>query len=48
MIQKELVDGAGLNRLRRAMDNGAWFMAIPHRLNGIVLSWEEFQDNLLL
>ena len=28
--------------------NGAWIIAISHRLNGTELSWEEFQDNLCL
>ena len=46
--QKELVDRAGLNRLRRATDNGAWLAAIPHCLNGTYFSSEEFQNNLLL
>ena len=48
MRRKDLVDGAGLNCLRRATDNMAWIMAIPHCLNGTELSREEFQDNLLL
>ena len=46
--RKEMVDGMGLNRLRLETDNWAWLTAIPHCLNGTELSWEEFQDNLLL
>ena len=42
------MDGAGLNCLQKATDNGAWLTDIPHCLNGTELSWEEFQDNLLL
>ena len=48
LIRKDIADGAGLNRLQQAMDNWAYLTAIPHRLNGMELSWEEFQDNLLL
>ena len=33
------------NRLHRATRNGAWLSAVPHRLNGADLSWEEFRDN---
>ena len=32
--QKELEDEAGLNRLRKETENGAWLTAIPHCLNG--------------
>ena len=46
--RKDLADGAGLNRLRRSMENGVWITAIPHRLNVTELSWEEFEDNILL
>ena len=45
---KDLVDGAGLNCLWRATDNGSWLTAILQRLNGTELSREELQDNLLL
>ena len=48
MIQKELADEAGLNCLQQEMENGAWITAIPHHLNGTELSWEEFQENILL
>ena len=48
MRRKELADGAGLNGLRRATENGVWIIAIPRRLNDTELSWEEFQDNLIL
>ena len=34
--------------LRRAMRNGAWLSAVPHRLNGTQLSWEELRDNIRL
>ena len=46
--RKDLADGVGLNRLRRATYNGARRTAIPHCLNGTELSREEFQYNLLL
>ena len=48
LIQKELADEAGLNCLQQEMENGAWLTAIPHHLNGTELSWEEFQENILL
>ena len=38
----------GKNRLHRATRNGAWLSAVPHRLNGTELSWEESRDNLRL
>ena len=47
-IRKELIDGAGLNRLRWAAKNGAWLTATPQRLNRTELSREEFRDNLLI
>ena len=28
--------------------NGSWLRAVPHRLNGTELSWEEFRDNICL
>ena len=34
------------NRLHRATRNGVWISAIPNRLNGKELSWEEFWDNI--
>ena len=46
--QKDLEGDEERNRLHRATRNGAWLSAVPHRLNGTVLSWEEFQDNLCL
>ena len=46
--RKELADRAELNSFWRAMENGAWLTAIPHHLNSMELSREEFQDNLLL
>ena len=46
--RKELTGGSGLNRLWRSMENGVWLTAIPRHLNGTELSWESFQDNLLL
>ena len=36
------------NILHRETRNGAWLSAVPHRLNGKELSWEEFRDNLRL
>ena len=30
---KDMANGVGLNRLRKATENGAWLMAIPQRLN---------------
>ena len=36
------------NLLHRATRNGAWLSAIPHCLNGMDLSWEEYRDNLCL
>ena len=46
--RKELVYGAGINYLRQATDNGACLTAINYRLNITELSWEEFQDNLII
>ena len=46
--KKEMADGAVVNRLWRATDNGAWITVIPHCLNGMELSWKEIQENLLL
>ena len=39
--RKYLVYMAGLNRPRRATENGAWFTALPHRLNGTEFSWNK-------
>ena len=36
--RKDLEDRAGLNRIRRAMDNGDWLTSIRHHLNGTELS----------
>ena len=36
--QKELSGVQEKNRLHRATSNGAWLIAVPHRLNGIELS----------
>ena len=46
--QQEQARGQERNRLHRATRNGAWLSAVPHRLNGTQLSWEEFRDNLRL
>ena len=35
-------------RLKRSKQTGAWLTALPHNLNGTVLSAEEFRDNLRL
>ena len=45
---KDLAGGQEMNRLHRATRNGAWLSAVPHRLNGTELSWEEFLDNICL
>ena len=45
---KELAGGQESNCLHRATMNGAWLIAVPHRLNGTELSQEEFRDNLCL
>ena len=39
---KELADRAGVNHLRKEMENMALLTAIPHCLNVTELSWEEF------
>ena len=46
--RKELAGGQEKNRLHRETRNGAWFSDVSHRLNGMELSQEEFQDNLCL
>ena len=46
--RQELADRGGLNLLRQATENGVWLTAIPLRLNGTELPWEEFQDNVPL
>ena len=38
--RKDLADGAGLNRLWQATENGSCLTAIYHHLNGTELSWE--------
>ena len=45
---QELAGVQGKNRLHRATRNEAWLSAVPHRINGTELSWEEFRDNLHL
>ena len=45
---KELVGGQERNRLHRETRNGAWLSDVPHRLNGMELSWEEFWDDICL
>ena len=45
---KDLEDGVGLNCLRRATDNRGCLTDIPYCLNGMELSRELFQYNLLL
>ena len=46
--RKDLAGGQERNRLHRATRNGACISAVPHLLNGMELSWEEFRDNLCL
>ena len=46
--RQEQAGGQEKNCLRRATRNGALLSALPHRLNGMELSREEFQDNLRL
>ena len=46
--RKELTGCQERNRLHRATRNGAWLIAVPHRLNGTELSREEFQYNIRL
>ena len=46
--KSRLTGGQEKNRLHRATRNGAWLSAVPHRLNGTELSWEEFRNNLRL
>ena len=43
-----MVGGQKRNCLHRVTRNGAYLSAVPHRLNGTELSWEEFRDNLCL
>ena len=38
--RKDIAGGQYRNRLHRATSNGAWISAVPHRLNGMQLSWE--------
>ena len=42
------MDRVVLNCLWRVTESGTWLTAIPYCLNGMELSREEFQDNLLL
>ena len=44
--QKKLVLFQERNRLHRATRNGVWIIFIPHFLNGIDFSHEEFRDNI--
>ena len=46
--QKDLAGGQERNRLQRAMRNGVWLSAIPHRLNSTEFYWGGFRDNLRL
>ena len=46
--QKELAGGQERNHPHRSTRNGAWLSAVPYRLNGTELSWQEFWDNLRL
>ena len=46
--RKDLTVGQERNSLHRATSNGAWIIAIPHRLDYTEFSQEEFQDNLQL
>ena len=46
--RQEQVGGQEINRLHKATRNGAWISALPHRLNGTELCWDEFQDHLCL
>ena len=46
--RKDLAGGQERNRLQRATRNGAWFSAVPHRINSTELSQEKFRDNLRL
>ena len=43
--RKELAGGQERNRLHRVTRNGARISSVTHRLNGMELSQEEFQDN---
>ena len=47
-MRKEMAGGQERNRLHRAIRNGSWLSAVPHRLNGTELSREKFRDNLRL
>ena len=46
--KKELSSEQYRNHLHRATRDGAWLSDVPHRLNGMELSWEELRDNLHL
>ena len=45
---KDLTGGQDRKRLHRAKSNGEWLSTVPHRLNGMDLSREEFHDNICL
>ena len=46
--QKYFAGGQERNHIHRATRNGAWLSSVPHRINGMELSQEEFRDNLCL
>ena len=46
--KKELVIFQERNCFHRATTNGSWISTIPHFLNNMGISWEEFLDNLRL
>ena len=45
---QEQAGGQERNRLHRTTMNRAWLSAVPYRLSGTELSWEELRDNLRL
>ena len=45
---KDLAGGQEMNRLYRAISNGSWLSAVPHRLNDTEFYREKFWDNLRL
>ena len=46
--QKDMAGGQERKRIHRSTRNGSWRSAVPHHLNGMDLSKEEFWDNLCL
>ena len=46
--RNNLAERTGLNCLLKQTENGAWLTAIIQRLNGMNLSRQKLQDNLLL